>query len=197
MTWALAQDLEFEYHAADLWRRSDNFELETSALLQGFGLNREGYAGRTIIDLGAGSRMRTKYFTGARLIAIEPLANRYMREIAWCDLGDCEEVYTQPAETYLPECAGRADLLLSINVLDHCFDFAAIVRNIAAYLKPDGLAVLSFDIHETADPMHPLTLTQEQCVQAFEAHGLRIGQVHTGPPYGRADYRMDYHLWRA
>jgi 2-polyprenyl-3-methyl-5-hydroxy-6-metoxy-1,4-benzoquinol methylase len=53
--------------------------------------------------------------------------------------------------------------VISINVLDHCYAFDEIVRNVRAYLRPDGSAFLSFDSHEYVNVGHPLVLTEEKC----------------------------------
>lgn len=199
-----AQEGEFQFHKADTWRQTEDFRRQSKELFEHFGLHRDFYRGKTIIDLGAGSKLRSKYFEGARLIAIEPLADRFLREIPWCDLRDAAEVYSLPAEEQIPQCVGRADLLISINVLDHCYNFEAIVDNVRDYLKPDGLAFLSFDKHEVADDMHPLQLTEEVCERIFVSKRLRIqklttgfgplrGEVHT---YGHGPYCMNYWLTR-
>ena len=100
---------------------------------------------------------------------------------------------------------GRADLLVSMNVLDHCFDFPEILDNVREYLKVDGLAFLSFDKHEEADEMHPLELTEEICERLFVDRGLRIERQSAGfggvlgehQTYGHGPYCLNYWLRRA
>jgi hypothetical protein len=199
-----AQEGDFEFHKSNLWRQTDDFMTETSRLFQHFGLGSQEYSGSTVIDLGAGSRLRSKYFSGAEIIAIEPLAERYTTEIEWCDLSDAAEVYSRPAEEKLHECVGRADLLISINVLDHCYNFDVILGNIRDYLKPGGLAFLSFDKHLDADSLHPLQLTEEFCEQIFRSKGLRIQNFTRGfgdalddrQTYGHGPYCLNYWLVR-
>lgn len=58
------------------------------------------------MDLGAGSKLRTKFFTDAKIIAIEPLAEKFMKEIEWCDLKDAYRVYSRPAEDFIGELEG-------------------------------------------------------------------------------------------
>jgi hypothetical protein len=135
--------------------------------------------GRTVIDFGAGSKLRSRYFEQARVIAIEPLADRF-RALDFCDLDAAAAVYARPGEERIEELVGQADLLVSINVLDHCFDFDLAVSNVAAYLRPSGTAFLSFDLHEAADEMHPLLLTEESCVRSFEHAGLVIRRKSAG-----------------
>ncbi|HYN93018.1 MAG TPA: methyltransferase domain-containing protein [Pilimelia sp.] len=204
--WAsVAQEGEFRFHKNDTWRQTASFMAQTDRLLRHFGFTPEQYAGRTVVDVGAGSMLRTKFFTGAHLVVVEPLADRFIKEIPTTDLRDAAEVYSRPAEQLIDELVGRADLVISINVLDHCFDFPQIVDNIRQYLKPDGLAFLTFDMHDKADDMHPLSLTEETCKPIFTKAKLSIEKVTTGvgdaldgsQTYGHGPFTLNYWLRRA
>jgi 2-polyprenyl-3-methyl-5-hydroxy-6-metoxy-1,4-benzoquinol methylase len=204
--WAkVAQEGEFAFHKNDKWRRTPSFMEQTDRLLRHFGFTPEQYAGKVVVDVGAGSMLRTKFFTGAHLVVVEPLADRFIAEIPDTDLKEAAEVYSRPAEQLVTELVGRADLVISINVLDHCFDFPKIADNIRRYLKPDGLAFLTFDMHDEADHMHPLSLTEETCKPLFAKAGLRIEKVSTGvgtalggpQTYGHGPFTLNYWLRRA
>lgn len=204
--WAtVAQEGEFRFHKNDKWRQTEDFVNQTDRLLRHFGFTPEQYAGRTVVDVGAGSKLRTKFFTGAHLVVVEPLADRFIKEIPTCDLSEAAEVHSTPAEQLIDDLVGRADLVISINVLDHCFDFAQIVDNIRQYLKPDGLAFLTFDMHDKADDMHPLSLTEATCAPIFAKAHLRIEKVTTGvgnalngaQTYGHGPFTLNYWLRRS
>ncbi|GAA2632406.1 hypothetical protein Adu01nite_11990 [Paractinoplanes durhamensis] len=205
-TWAaVAQDGEFQFHKNDTWRKTPDFMNQTDRLLRHFGFTPEQYAGKVVVDVGAGSMLRTRFFTDAHLVVVEPLADRFLAEIPACDLKDAAEVYSRPAEELIDGLVGRADLVISINVLDHCFDFAEIVRNIREYLAPDGLAFLTFDMHDKADHMHPLSLTEKTCKPIFDKAGFTIEKLTTGvgdvlggsPTYGHGPFTLNYWLRRA
>jgi SAM-dependent methyltransferase len=186
-----AQPGELAFHEEDQWRRSDDFPVDSARLFGHFGLGAHDYADKTVLDLGAGSRLRTRYFEGAHLIAVEPLAEQF-RKLDFSDLDAADELYATPAEEFLSQCVNRVDLVASINVLDHCYDFDAIVRNVSRYLATNGLALLSFDIHTEVDPLHPLILTPRVCRQVFRRHGLQI--VHKSKGFGRdLDYKYYGH----
>jgi SAM-dependent methyltransferase len=199
-----AQEGEFRFHKNDTWRQTPDFMQQTGRLLGHFGFTPEQYSGRVVVDVGAGSKLRTRFFTGAHLVALEPLADRFLAEIPTCDLNDAAEVYSQPAEQLIEGLVGRADLVISINVLDHCFDFPQIVDNIRQYLKPDGLAFLTFDMHEKADHMHPLSLTEKSCKPLFAQAKLRVEKMTTGlgealggpQTYGHGPFTLNYWLRR-
>ena len=179
-----AQDQEFAFHEANAWRRSARFTTDSARLWEHFGFRADQFAGQVIVDVGAGSKLRTRYFEGARIIAVEPLADRY-RTLDFCDLHTAEACFSVPGEALVLELVGRADAVLSINALDHGYDFDAAIQNIAAYLKPNSPAFLSFDLHEKADAMHPLVLTEESCRATFAAAGLTVTRVTTGVgPFG-------------
>ena len=197
----MAQEGEFRFHRRNRWRQSAAFMEQTRRLFDYFGFAQNEYDGRTLIDLGAGSKLRSKYFAGANIICIEPLAERFMKEIEWCDLADAQEIYSTPAEVRIAECVNRADLLISINVLDHCYDFELIIQNIAAYLRDGGVAFLSFDKHEGPDKMHPLRLTEEFCERVFAQNGFIVESFTKGcgqilQTYGHGDYCLNYRLKR-
>src|SRR3954454_11926611 len=200
-----AQEGEFAFHKTNTWRQTPDFMIQTDRLLRHFGFTPEQYAGKVVLDVGAGSMLRTRFFSDARLVVLEPLADRFRAEIPGCDLNDAAEVYSQPAEQLIDDLVGRADLVISINVLDHCYDFPQIVDNIRQYLKPDGLAFLTFDMHDKADHMHPLSLTEKTCRPIFDDAKLRIEEVTTGvgdalggaQTYGHGPFTLNYRLRRA
>jgi hypothetical protein len=179
-----AQDQEFAYHAAHKGRRSPQFTVNSARFWQHFGFRADQFAGQLIVDVGAGSRLRTRYFDGARIVAVEPLADRF-RTLDFCDLDCAEACFCVPGETLVPELVNRADAVLSINALDHGYDFDKSIQNIAAYLQPGAPAFLSFDLHDQADAMHPLVLTEASCRGTFSAAGLTVSRVMEGVgPFG-------------
>lgn len=174
-----AQEGEFAFHAANQWRRSSQFLIDNARLWEHFGFDANQLAGRVLVDIGAGSRLRTRYFVGARIFAIEPLASRFVT-LDFSDLSSAEAYYSVPAETLVPELVGKADSVVSINALDHGFNFDAAVEACVAYLRPGGFAFLSFDLHDVADSLHPLLLTEASCRDSFARCGFTIQRVTRG-----------------
>jgi hypothetical protein len=86
LVWRLAQQWEFLFHRKDGWRHTPDFMAHTARLFQHFGFRPDQYRGRTVVDVGAGSMLRSRFFEEARLVAIEPLADRFRAEIGGCDL---------------------------------------------------------------------------------------------------------------
>lgn len=140
--------------------------------------------------------MRAKFFDGAHIIALEPLASKFIIEVPWCDLNDAHEVYSEPAEKLISSLVGKVDFLFSINVLDHCYDFEIIVRNAFQYLKKGGKACLSFDCHSKTDKLHPIIVNEKVATSILFDSGYVINQFRRTSSYHKAiaDYSITYFL---
>lgn len=178
-----AQPAELEYHIHSEWRRSGDFWPQTQELFSAFGFHPTDYAGKTILDLGAGSQLRSKFFTNCTLIALEPLGEEFLEKVDNCDLQNAHRIIVAPAETFQKDLADSVDFCISINVLDHCYSFEDICRNVFTYLRNGGTAFFSFDEHVgNADPMHPLALSQQECIETFTRLGFYVDKVTQGFP---------------
>lgn len=193
-----AQPGELEFHKRPNDRSGEGWEQLTAEIWARYGFSASDFEGKTIIDVGAGSRLRTLFFKDARVIAIEPLADQFMEEVPWNDLDQAEAVYAVAAEDRVPQLEETADFLVSLNALDHGFNFEDAIANIAAYMKSDGTAFLSFDQHLRPDAMHPLVLTDEIVREVFERNGLRVERFEERFRYhgGAGPQALNYWLTR-
>ncbi len=176
----IAQRLEFGFHKYYARRLANRFMAEASALFGYFGYTRDQFVGKVVLDVGAGSQLLTKFFRGARIIAIEPLGDRFLRELDWCELRDADEVYSVPAEQRIENLVEGTDLAVSVNVLDHCFDPARVIANMYDYLRVGGKACISVDCHLYRDPVHPQPLSEGSLVDMFRDTGFTIQQILRG-----------------
>lgn len=182
-----AQPGELAFHKRPNERSSERWGELNRALWQRYGFESSDFRGKTIVDVGAGSRLRTLYFEDVRIIAIEPPAQQFIEEVEWNDLDRAASIHALPAENEIPELIGVADFVVSVNALDHGFNFTDTVVNTRKYVKDDGCAFLSFDQHHTPESMHPLVLTDEIARVVFEAAGWRVSKFteqfryHGGP----------------
>jgi hypothetical protein len=170
----VAQEGELDWHKKPNVRATPDWDTGNAKMWAGWGFDPSEWANKLVLDVGAGSRLRTLYFKGARIAAIEPLGERYADEVQWQDIDKADEVYCVPAETLVPELVGRADLIVSINALDHGYDFEQSIVNIRRYAKPDATVFLSFDLHDVPDHMHPLVISDELARQIFERSGFEV-----------------------
>ena len=186
LLWRLsAQSIEYRFHKNDTWRQSPDFIAQTQELFTAWGYKAEDFAGELIIDLGAGSKLRSKFFKYARIIAIEPLADRFMQDIAWSDLRDAHKVYSTPAEEMHPELDNQVAFVMCINVLDHVFDYEQVMTNIYRMLKPGGQFLLSLDLHDEPSLTHPINFTKEKLTAALKKAGLEIHSTFEGLSMGQ------------
>lgn len=194
---AEAQAGELAFHKRPNFRSDEQGFVEANArLFKSFGYKEDQFVGKTVVDLGAGSKLRGKYFNGSHMVAIEPLASKFIEEVTWCDLKDAHEVYSDPAEKLIEGLVGRADFIFSVNVLDHCYDFEQIVGNVLQYLKVGGRACLSFDCHSKVDKLHPIIINEKVATQIFFDAGFQINQFRRTPSYHKAiaDYSITYFM---
>lgn len=162
---------------------------QTEALMQWWGLSPDAFASRLVVDIGAGSRLRSRYFEGASIAAIEPLADRFVSEIEWCDLASASELYATPAEDYVESLGGRAAFVMCVNVLDHVYEPQAVVGNAFRCLQPGGQFLLAVDLHEKghAGHMHPVHLDRAGVRSMLERVGFAVRREFDGLYPARAD----------
>lgn len=172
------------------WNPVDGESLrECSRLLwERFGFRRDEFVDKLVMDVGCGPTGRLEWFEGS-FTGIDPLMGEYER------IGGLLECYATridaPAEERIGGFAGELDAVLSVNALDHGYDFVKAVENIASYLKPGGLFFLSVGCDKCFKPGsdHPLslphnTVTNILLESGFSVDKLDSGRVFTGDGEG-------------
>jgi len=151
----VAQSGELKFHKDCKFRATDGFMIANAKMFSEWNILPNHYAGMTVLDMGCGSKLRSLYFDKSKVIAMDPLANQFMDEIEWCDLKLADEVYSVPAEYYVKELQNKIDLIMCINVLDHCYDTEKILENMLNYIKPTGSILISVDVEHGLHHLHP------------------------------------------
>jgi SAM-dependent methyltransferase len=170
-----AQVGELEFHVHQKARPNEDMYLRDREIFESFGFSEEQFEGETIVDLGAGSHLRTKFFRSAKIAAIEPLGDQYRANIEWCDLGDAEHYHSTPAEERVDSLGGQAVFANCMNVLDHAFEPDRILSNVNYYLRPGGIFLLSVDLHDgQADDLHPVDLDIPRLRQLIHDAGFSL-----------------------
>ncbi|MBO9522546.1 MAG: methyltransferase domain-containing protein [Nocardioidaceae bacterium] len=159
------------------------------------GFEPTGWKGKRVLDVGAGSRLRSLWFEDAEVVVLEPLADKFRDEVPWNDFDQAVAVYSVPGEEFVPELENSIDLIVSINALDHGYDIAQSIRNLKRYLKPDGEAFLSFDMHDEPDYMHPLVLSNELMLGIYADAGFEVVKVESARRYHGAEGPGAFHYW--
>ena len=154
MTRWMAQDqpFELEFHQHDNYRWNDGwFDSHWQAIFARFmGFTRDSFGDNQILfDLGCGSRPCLDWFTGeCRKYHLDPLLNDYLtiKQVRhYWEGKPTRTLLSQPAEQFVSELAGECDFVNCWNVLDHTYDWRAILENIRRYLRPGGTVCLGTD----------------------------------------------------
>ncbi len=111
-------------------------------------LFRDSYApalvpGAEVLDVGSGRRPTigpADRPDGVRYVGLDVSS----AELEAAPGGSYDETHVASVERFVPELAGRFDLIVSWQVLEHVRDMAATLEAIRRYLKPGGLMVLEF-----------------------------------------------------
>ncbi len=99
-----------------------------------------------VADIGSGPRSMLEFLDDiapAKKVAIEPLADSYIAS-GKGTLG-VDEVFPLPAETPVQKLIGKCSAVWCHNVLDHCHNWRAVLRNIDQYLAPGGRVYIGTD----------------------------------------------------
>ena len=104
-----AQSGELEHHIHDKWRQTPDFMANTSKLMSYMGYNPESFKEKIVVDVGSGSKLRSKYFKSSKIVAIDPLIDDYIKNILWSDINDAYKSCSVEAEEFVSELKNTAD----------------------------------------------------------------------------------------
>ena len=125
-----------------------------------------------LLDVGAGSRPCLDWFTTGRKYFVDPLLDDYVRIEAmgpyWRN-HPSERLFSLPAEQFIAPLEGQCDFVNCWNVLDHTYDWRAILENIRGYTKAGSLVCLGTDFEEGGDG-HPGIDDQEYFWHFINSH---------------------------
>ena len=146
--------------------------------------------GRTVLDLGAGTGKLTRLLvpTGARVIAVEPLAE--MRAKLKEVLPGVEAVDGTAEELPLPD--GSVDVITCAQAF-HWFDLESALPELHRVLAVDGLLVLVWNKRDVGDPLHRaiegLLGPHRDAISGQFLEGWRA-RVEASPLFGPVERRL-------
>jgi len=156
------QPWELCYHRHENFRwpkRQVEWDAQWESVFGFAGLNPATFqADDVLLDVGCGSRPVLDYFKAGQKHFVDPLLEGYLQIPAmkpyWQE-HDRTCLYAIPAEERIENLAGKCDLVLCWNVLDHSFEPFKILKNMAVYAKPGATLLIGTDLHEKPHMGHP------------------------------------------
>jgi ubiquinone/menaquinone biosynthesis C-methylase UbiE len=120
-----------------------------------FGLTREFYRGKRVLDIGCGPRGSLEWAgEAAERVGLDPLADAY-REFG---IEQHAMQYAAAPAEHIPYVDGYFDIVTSLNSLDHVDDPKAAIREIARVLKAGGAFLLEVEVGHFPTPTEPISL---------------------------------------
>ena len=152
------------------WRERAAIEGELGAghfehlFTQHFGLTRDFYAGKAMLDVGCGPRgsLEWAHIAGTRL-GLDPLADEYRKLRA----GEHAMTYVTGRAERMPFYDASFDVVSSFNSLDHVEDLDAVIAEIKRVLRPGGQLLLLLELRPEPTITEPYALGPE-VMERFE-----------------------------
>ncbi|RWP24903.1 MAG: class I SAM-dependent methyltransferase [Mesorhizobium sp.] len=119
----------------------------------------EFFREKSCIDIGCGPKGSLTWLDGIakHAIGIDPLASRY----ELFNISSHNMLYIAARAEELPLRSSSADVVFSMNSLDHVDDLEQACGEIRRVLKPGGHFIGSLNLDEPATPTEPWTLTED------------------------------------
>lgn len=123
-----------------------------------FGIDRDWYRGKRILDVGCGPRGSLDWAPDAAArVGLDPLADRYM------ELGVDQRAmdYVKGVAERMPFDDDSFDVVSSINSLDHVDDLSRTAAEMIRVLRPGGLLLIATELNHRARLTEPQTFGWE------------------------------------
>lgn len=121
-----------------------------------FGLDKEFYRNKKILDIGCGPRGSLEWAdTASETVGLDPLVDSYKK------LGASEHrmKYVQAFSEEIPFPDGHFDVVSSINSLDHVDDLDKTISEIIRVTAPLGCFLLLVEVNHKATRCEPITFS--------------------------------------
>jgi SAM-dependent methyltransferase len=121
-----------------------------------FGIERDFYRGKKILDIGCGPRGSLEWADMAQTrVGVDPLADSY-RQLR---MRPQKMTYVASHAETIPFGDGYFDIVASFNSLDHVDDLQACVSEIIRVTAPGGLFLLLTDVNHKPTICEPVTFS--------------------------------------
>ena len=122
-----------------------------------FGLTKDDYAGKRVLDIGCGPRGSLEWADMAlERVGLDPLAEQYVEELG---ARDQAMSYVASGSENIPFPDGHFDVVCSFNSLDHVDDLDETVAEICRVVAPGGRFLLLVDVNHEPTECEPITFS--------------------------------------
>jgi SAM-dependent methyltransferase len=118
-----------------------------------FGLGKESYVGKRVLDIGCGPRGSLEWADGTLdRVGLDPLADQYLKLG-----GDKQKMrYVPTGVENAPFEDGYFDVVCSFNSLDHVDDLDKAISEIKRLIAPGGMFLLLTEVDHDPTPCEPI-----------------------------------------
>jgi ubiquinone/menaquinone biosynthesis C-methylase UbiE len=169
--WKRTQELAFWKKAAE-----DNLltPFDDHFYTTHFGLSREYYSGKRILDIGCGPRGSLEWADMAiERIGLDPLANEYLKLGA----NHHKMSYVTGASEAMPFSDRYFDVVTSFNSLDHVSNLEGTIAEIKRVTKPGGLFLLLTELNHEPDLAEPQSFSWD-VIEKFLPDFVLLDEKH-------------------
>jgi len=131
-----------------------------------FEINEDSFLGKIVVDSGCGPAGSLHFFNAKMKIGIDPLVKRY--EIF--NIKTQDMTYIEGKAENIPLISSYADVVISVNALDHGDSFDRALEEVNRILKPQGQILLELNLAEEPSICEPIKLNLGDSINKLEEY---------------------------
>ena len=159
--WEVAQKHELEWWEAVGVERCDEDNKYYQDLFQ---IKYNSFKNKVVVELGAGPYSLIRDLSADRKIVVEPLSNKFTK---LCEREPTIEYLNIKAEDMKLE-PNVADVVIALNMLNHCDQPVEVIKKIRYILNDEGLLYFVVHLGQNIDSKHLYCYNYEDVIELFK-----------------------------